>query len=77
MTEWVVRIVKGVSLTDLLVTALTKLGSSHEAIDSRLNETSKKFKELNTALRNQLNNFFFKKKQIVAVSAELFFTKPR
>ena len=44
------------SVTDNLVTALTKLSTSQEALDNRLNEISKKFEERNTALSNQLDN---------------------
>ena len=47
----------GPSVTDTLVTALTKLSTSQEAMDNRLNEMSKKFEERNTTLTNQLNNF--------------------
>ena len=38
----------GPSVTDTLVTALTKLSRSQEAMDNRLNEMSKKFEERNT-----------------------------
>ena len=46
----------GPTVTDTLVTALTKLSTSQEALDNRLNEMSKKFEERNTALSNQLEN---------------------
>ena len=47
----------GPSVTDSLVTARTKLTTSQEAMDNRLNETSKNFEERNTTLTNQFNNF--------------------
>ena len=47
----------GPSVTDTLVTALTKLSMSQEAMDNRLNEMSKKFEERNTTLTNQFNHF--------------------
>ena len=47
----------GPSVTDTLVTALTKLSTSQEAMDNRLNEMSKKFGERNTTLTNQFNDF--------------------
>ena len=47
----------GPSFTDTLVTALTKLSTSQEAMDNRLNEMSKKFEERNTTLTNQFNDF--------------------
>ena len=47
----------GPSVTDKLVTALTKLSTSQEALDNRLNEMSKKFDERNTTLTNQFNDF--------------------
>ena len=47
----------GPSVTDTLVTALTKLSTSQEAMDNRLTETSKKFEERNTTLTNQFNTF--------------------
>ena len=47
----------GPSVTDTLVTALTKLSTSQEAMDNRLNEMSKKFEERNTTLTNQFNYF--------------------
>ena len=47
----------GTSVTDILVTALTKLSTSQEAMDNRLNEMLKQFAERNTTLANQLNNF--------------------
>ena len=46
----------GPSVTDTLVTALTKLSTSQEAMDNRLNEMSKRF-ERNTTLTNQFNDF--------------------
>ena len=46
----------GPTVTDTLVTALTKLSTVQEAMDNRLNEISKKFEERNTALTNQLEN---------------------
>ena len=46
----------GPTVTNTLVTALTKLSTSQEALDNRLNEMSKKFEEHNTALSNQLEN---------------------
>ena len=47
----------GPSVTDTLVTALTKMSTIQEAMDNRLNEMSKKFEERNTTLMNQFNNF--------------------
>ena len=47
----------GLSVTDTLVTVLTKLSTSQEAMDNRLNERSKKFEERNTTVTNQLNDF--------------------
>ena len=47
----------GHSVTDTLVTALTKLSTSQEAMDNRSNEMSKKFEERNTTLTNQFNSF--------------------
>ena len=47
----------GPSVTDTLVTALTKLSTSQEAMDNRLNEMSKMFQERNTTLTNQFNDF--------------------
>ena len=47
----------GPPVTDTLVTALTKLSTSQEAMDNRLNEKSKKFEERNTTLTNQFNDF--------------------
>ena len=47
----------GPSVTDALVTALTKLITSQEAMDNRLNEMSTKFEERNTTLTNQINDF--------------------
>ena len=47
----------GPSVTDTLVTALTKLSTSQEAMDNRLNEMAKKFEERNTTLTNQFKNF--------------------
>ena len=43
-------------MSDNLVTALTKLSTSQEALENRLSEMSKKFEERNTALSNQLDN---------------------
>ena len=45
------------SVTDTLVTALTKLSTSQEAIDNRINEMSEKFQERNTNLTNQFKVF--------------------
>ena len=47
----------GPSVTDTLVTGLTKLSTSQEAIGNRLIEMSKKFEERNFTLTNQFNNF--------------------
>ena len=47
----------GPSVTDTLVTALTKLSTSQEAMDNRLNEMSKNFEERNTTLTDQINDF--------------------
>ena len=49
----------GPSVADTLNTALTKLSTSQEAMDSRLNEMSKIFEERNTTLtnQNQFRNF--------------------
>ena len=48
----------GPSVTDTLVTALTKLSTSQEAMDNRLNEISiKKREKRNTTLMNQYNDF--------------------
>ena len=47
----------GPSVSDTLVTALTKLSTSQEAMDNRLNEMSKKFEERNTTSTNQFNTF--------------------
>ena len=47
----------GPSVTATLVTALTKLSTSQEAMDNRLNEMSKTFEERNTTLTNQFNDF--------------------
>ena len=47
----------GPSVTDKIVTALTKLSTSQEAMDNRLNEMSKKFQERNSTLTNQFNDF--------------------
>ena len=46
----------GPTVTDTLVTALTKLSSTQEAMDNRLDEMSRKFEERNTALTNQVEN---------------------
>ena len=48
----------GPSVTDTLVTALTKLSTSQEAMENRLNEMSKKFEGRNTTLTN---HFIFRK----------------
>ena len=48
---------KGPSVTDTLVTTLTKLSTSQEAIDNRLNEMSKQMEERNTSFTNQLATF--------------------
>ena len=45
------------SLTDTLVTALTELSTRQEAMDTKLNEMSKKFGDRNTTLTNQYNVF--------------------
>ena len=47
----------GPSVTDTLVTALTKVSISPEAMDNQLTEISKQFDERNTILSNQFNNF--------------------
>ena len=47
----------GPSVTDTLVTALTRFSTSQEAMDNRLTELSKQFEERNTTLTNQFNNF--------------------
>ena len=47
----------GPSVRDTLFTTLTKLSTSHEAIDNRVNETSEKFQERNTNLTNQFKIF--------------------
>ena len=47
----------GASVTDTLVTALTKMTTSQEAMDNRLNEMSKRLDERNTTLTNQFNDF--------------------
>ena len=47
----------GAAVTDTLVTALTKLSTSQEAMDNRLNEMSKKFEKRNTTSTNQFNDF--------------------
>ena len=47
----------GPSVTDTLVNALTKLSTSQEAMDSRLNEMSKQMEERNTSFTNQLEAF--------------------
>ena len=47
----------GPSVTDTLVTALTKLSTSQGAMDNRLTEMSTRFEERNTTLTNQFNNF--------------------
>ena len=45
----------GSSVTDTLVTAPTKFSTSQEAMESRLNEMSKKFEERNNTITNQFN----------------------
>ena len=45
----------GPSVIDTLFTALTRLSTSEEAIDNRLNEMSISFEERNTTLTNQIN----------------------
>ena len=47
----------GPSVTDTLVTDLTKLSMSQEAMGNRLDEMSKKFEDRNTTLTNQFNVF--------------------
>ena len=47
----------GRSVTDALLTALTKLSTSQEPTDNRLNEMSEKFEQRNITLMNQFNNF--------------------
>ena len=47
----------GPSVTDTLVTTLTELSASQEAMDNRLNEMSKQFEERNTNLTNKLEAF--------------------
>ena len=47
----------GPSVNDTLVNALTKLSTSQEAMDRRLNELSKKFEERNTTLTYQFSDF--------------------
>ena len=47
----------GPSVTDTLVTALTKLSTIQETIDNQFNEMSKNLEECNTTLINQLNDF--------------------
>ena len=46
----------GPSVTVTIVTALTKLSTSQEAMDNRSNEMSKKFGERNTTLTSQFND---------------------
>ena len=53
--------------TDTFDAALTKQSTSQEAMDTRINEMSKKFEERNTTLTNQFNDF----------PEGLFFAKPR
>ena len=43
-------------VTDTLVTALTKLSTSQEAMDHRLNKISKKVEKRNVTLMNQSND---------------------
>ena len=62
----------GPSVTDTLVTALTKLSTSRETMDNRLNEMSKKSEERNTTSTNQFNDF--QKNQTTAPEG-LFFAK--
>ena len=47
----------GPSVTDTLVTALTKLSTSQKAMENRLNEMSKKFDGQNGTLTNQFKDF--------------------
>ena len=47
----------GPSLIDTLVTALTKLSISQDAMDNRLNEMSKNFAKRNTTLTGHFNDF--------------------
>ena len=47
----------GPSVTDTLVTTLTKLSTIPEAMDYRLNEISEKLDERNATLTNQINDF--------------------
>ena len=47
----------GPSVTDTIITALTKISTSQGAMDNRLNEISKKIGERNTTLTNQFNYF--------------------
>ena len=63
----------GPSVTSTLVTAPTKLTTSQESMDNRLNEMSKKLEDRNTTLTNQINDF--RKNQKKTVPAGLFFTK--
>ena len=64
----------GPSVTDTLVTALTKLSTSQEAMDNRQIEKSKKFEERNTTLTINLTIF----REIKHNSPEgLLFSEPR
>ena len=47
----------GPLVTDTLVTTLTKLSTSQEAKDNRLNKMSQKLEERKTTLTNQFNDF--------------------
>ena len=47
----------GPMVTDTLVTALTKLSTSQEAMHNRLSENSKKIEGPDATFTNQLNNF--------------------
>ena len=47
----------GPSVTDTLVTTLTKLSTSQEAMDNRLIGMTKNFERRNTTLTNQFNDF--------------------
>ena len=61
-TQWWLTFFEiGPSVTVTLVSALTKLSTSQDAVDNHLNGTSKKFDERNTGLTNQLNVFLRKK----------------
>ena len=47
----------GRSVSDTLVTALTKLSTSQEGMENRLNEISKLMEERNTTFTNNLETF--------------------